>query len=145
MGGRYNNSLVSGDITVVVSGETKTFDRISGNGNFLKNTGTSSLVVDAIVDVKLLDGIDKLTITDGNTLNMNDVDLSGLTEICFDLEDAKLDAADWTVMTGVNLNAFKNAKFMLGDTKMIFADGVYTGSDFKVFEDKDGIKFATIA
>ena len=145
MGGRYNNSLVSGNVTVTISGEAKNFDRIRGDGSFLGNTGTSSLVIDTTATVEILDGIDKLTITDGNTLNLTDVDFAGLTEICFDLVDAKLDAADWTVITGVGLDAFENAKFMLGDTEMTFANGVYTGSGFKVFEDKDGIKFATIA
>ncbi|MBR2345471.1 MAG: hypothetical protein IKA71_06775, partial [Lentisphaeria bacterium] len=130
-------------VTVTISGEAKTFDRISGDGSFLENTGTSSLVIDTTATVELLDGIDKLTITDGNTLNLTDV--TGLTEICFDLEDAVLDNADWTVMTGVSLDEFENAKFMLGDTEMTFADGVYTGGGFKVFEDKDGIKFATLA
>ena len=145
MGGRYNNSLVSGNVTVTISGEAKTFDRISGDGSFLENTGTSSLVIDTTATVELLDGIDKLTITDGSTLNLTNADFSGLTEICFDLEDAVLDNADWTVMTGVSLNEFENAKFMIGNTEMTFADNVYTGGGFKVFEDKDGIKFATIA
>ncbi|MBR2344250.1 MAG: hypothetical protein IKA71_00495, partial [Lentisphaeria bacterium] len=145
MGGRYNNSLVSGNVTVTISGGEKTFDRISGDGSFLENTGTSSLVIDTTATVEMLDGIDKLTITDGSTLNLTNADFTGLTEICFDLEDAVLDNADWTVMTGVSLNEFENAKFMIGETEMTFADNVYTGGGFKVFEDKDGIKFATLA
>ncbi len=86
-----------------------------------------------------------LTITDGNTLNLTNADFAGLTEICFDLEDAVLDNADWTVMTGVSLDALKNAKFMIGENKMELAGGVYTDGGFKVFEDKDGIKFAKLA
>ncbi len=144
MGGRYNNSLVSGDVTVTISGADKEFARISGDGAYLKNTGTSSLVVDAIVKVAALDGIDKLTITDGSTLNLTEADFTGLTEICFDLEDAKLDTADWTVLTGVSLDNFNEVKFMVDDTEMILADGAYISDDFKVFEENNTIKFAKI-
>ena len=145
MGGRYNNSLVSGDVTVTISGDAKNFDRISGNGSFLENTGVSSLIVDTIVNVAVLDGIDKLTISDGSQLNLTDADFAGLTEICFDLGDGVLDTADWTALTGVSLDNFNGVKFMVDDTEMILADGVYSGSGFKVYEEDNKIKFAKLA
>ncbi|MBR2344282.1 MAG: hypothetical protein IKA71_00665, partial [Lentisphaeria bacterium] len=145
MGGKYNKSLVSGDVTVTITGDEKTFDRISGDGSHLENTGTSSLIIDTVVDVALLDGIDKLTITDGSQLNLTDADFAGLSEICFDLGDGMLDAADWTAMTGVSLDNFNGVKFMVDDTEMILADGVYSGSGFKVYEEDNSIKFAKLA
>ena len=68
-----------------------------------------------------------------------------MTEICFDLGDGVLDTADWTALTGVSLDNFNGVKFMVDDKEMILADGVYSGSEFKVYEDEDGIKFAKLA
>lgn len=106
MGGRHNNSLVSGDVTVTISGEAKTFARISGDGAYLKNTGTSSLVVDTIVNVAVLDGIDVITIHGNKTLTVTTS--AELNKINLAIDSVTL---PWVILSGADLSGIASVVF----------------------------------
>ena len=148
MGGKYNASTV-GSVVVTITGEADNkIDFITGrNGNGDKITGSTELVVDTgeILTVNRLDCVDKLTIVDGSTLDIGDLNMTGKDNTVYDLAinfniGEVLDTDDWTVLSGIELEDIAGAKFYLNGNEIAYEKGVLGDGTYTLTEEDNKIK-----
>ena len=148
MGGKYNASTV-GSVVVTITGEADNkIDFITGrNGNGDKFTGSTELVVDTgdILTVNRLDCVIKLTIVEGSTLDIGNLNMegkNGTVELAINFNiGEELNTEDWTVLSGITLDQI--GAFYLNGELTAYENGVL--GDYQLVEaqedDKTVIKF----
>ena len=148
MGGKYLNSTV-GSTTVTINGEKDNYiSFITGrNGNGKKITESTELVVDLInngtLTINEFDYVDKVTIHEGSTLDVNILTLSGedKLDLNFVLDDADF-SGEWEVLSGISLSDIDT--FYIGGEAVAFTAGVLNNT-YKLTEENGKIKFSLLA
>ncbi len=149
MGGKYDASTVD-SVVVTITGEADgEIDFITGrNGNGAKRTGTTELVVDLdttdILTVNRLDCVDKLTIVDGSTLAIGDLNMTGKDDTVYGLAiEFKFEGEvsdNWTVLSGIALEDIADADFYLNGNEIAFENGVLGDGTYTLTEENNQIK-----
>ena len=154
LGGRYDSSRVTGDVTLTLSGEAKTLIRVSGHNGYPVDLtdGLTSMNVETNVSLGYLDYVEKVVISENNTLNISELLLLEDSGMSVDLnlgENGTFDPVEnnsWVVMSGNALNEtlVNSITFQIGENTLALGSADADGFGLSWDEENKAVKYGKL-